>query len=267
MGWIRELPQAVKSELPIILKLDFDPGWKDLRTKFEGKASDVKPPRRVRTLLDNDHYMFSFKSTAEFIRMSETIKETDPEAFSRTHIMFENDMRSFDEFVIGRNKRKFIDMQNAFHTEVTALSKLSAAQRRQFLNGIEEGHDKRAASFPVLTYFSPSKATAEGKKGKGLLIDKGLLEVFKEKSEAGDFVALQGLDVRRSLKARQYLMNNKTVAVIGVPYIHRDKVERNIEDNRDFEDPDTRYALIQMKIQSTNQICTKTLGALDLDHS
>jgi len=263
MGWIRELPQAIESELPIILKLDFDPGWKDLRAKFEGKASDVKPPRHVQTLLNNEHHMFAFKSTAEFIRMSETIKETDPEAFSRTYIMYENDMRSFDEFVVGRNKRKFIDMQNAFYSEVTAISKLKSGEKRQFLSGIEGAHDKRAASFPVLTYFSPSKATAEGKKGRGLLIDKGLLEAFKEKSEAGDFVALQGLDARRSPKARQYLMNNETVAVIGVPYIHRDQVERNIEDHRDFEDPNTKYALIQMKIQTTNQVCTRIPSALD----
>lgn len=255
MGWQQEISRAIASHRPIILDLDFDPGWKALKDQFEAKVTTQKTPAYVTKCLDAASHHFSFKSTSEFLKIAERIKDIDPEALNRTYIHFDNDIRRYDDFFIAKDPLKLLDLQNSFHMTQPYISKLTAQERSQFVENLKD-REKRASTFPRLMLFMPTEATLNGEKGeKGLLIGNPLEESLGLNEQQGDFVALQAVQATRK-DLRDILTENRRIWVTACTYVRHEKFNEALELSLIEGAPETKYGLLQMKVTNQNQLST-----------
>lgn len=255
MGWQTELPDAIASQRPIVLDLDFDPGWKALKEQFEAKVTAQKTPAYVTRCLDAASHHFTFKSTSEFLKIAERIKDLDPAALNRTYIHFDNDIRRYDDFFIAKDADKLIDLQNSFHMAQPHISKLSNQERSQFVENFKN-REKRASTFPRMVLFMPTEATRNGEKGaKGLLIGNPLEETLGHKEQEGDFVALQAVQATRK-DLRDILTENRRVWITACAYVHHEKFNEALQLSLIEGAPQTKYGLLQMKVTNQNQLST-----------
>lgn len=248
--WKEKLSDAIQSGGPIILDLNFDPGWKDLCEKFEKRASLQKQPPYVKRVFDAAHRdPQDFKSTSHFIQMSQFIHETEPQALDRTYIHFDQDIRQWHDFVIGRNAQKMHSLQESFACAQPFISKIPSDMRKGFIE--DEARNMRAG-FPRFFAYTPSHETQLGR--KGLMFDKGVLETT-DSPDVDDFVLLQAVHSRNP-RGREFLRTSDTSGVIATPYVEHEKLHEQKERALNGEDAHTKFGLVHYNVRACDQICT-----------
>ena len=251
-----ELKDAISEGKPIILALRFDPGWADLCHHYEHKVALQKTPAYVKRFLTQDHHVESFKNTNEFLKLASDINQIDPQALKRTYIHYENDLRKYNDFIIGHSPKKIIQLRDSFQTAEPFISKI---KDRQFLENLEDpeynadAREKRISTFPRLIMFEPSHKTMQLKKGSiNVLISTCLTDEGTGKDNEGDLIGIFNLQVTDNA-LRHKIAHNERSGIILVPYVRPDQINESIEHALMENSGSTSFPIIQGKVTNSNQ--------------
>lgn len=251
MRWESHLKEAVEGGKPIVLNLEFDPGWRILRSQFERKAAIDHRPSYVTRCLKAASHRFGFSNTSEFLKIAEGIHQIDPAALDRTYVYFENDIRRFRDFVIGRRSEAVLGLQKSFHTAQRSISKLSNADRGQFVEDMKK-REKRASVFPRLFLFRPSEKTQKLEDASGALLRSFAEREGTGNPETSSFVVIQAIKATNQ-EIRKQLRDRPQTAIIASPYVHFEEFQQRFDETQEAESDD-KCGLIHMRVDSKRQI-------------
>ncbi len=248
-----KITSSVERGEPIVLDLRFDPGWTGLRDHYEAKASLQTTPRYVSRILNKDHSRFNFKSTGQFLDLAEQIRQVSPDALSHTYVHYENDLRKYDDFVIGQTPQKVLQLRTSFHSAEPYISNIP---NHQFLENYEDDTSKakereqRALNFPRFILFQPSKETMRQKKGSTQpLISTCLTREGLDEERA---IGIYNLDIKdKNLK--HIIAHNELSGLIIVPYARPKQVNDCMENAFIEEGSSMQFPMIQGKVSNKNQ--------------